>query len=870
MIIRTLFTAVLGVQAFVGAAAAELTLAKGDRICLVGNALAERLQHDGWFEALVHSRFPQHELVFRNLGFSGDELTLRLRSRGFGTPDEHLSFHKADVIFAFFGYNESFGDRQRLDQFRKDLDDYVKHLLAQKFNGVTAPRVVLFSPIAHENLHDRHLPDGSDNNQRIAFYSRAMAEVARANDIAYVDLFRPTLEMYAASKQPLTINGIHLNEYGHRVLAPVMERALFPGGLEIERDAAWLEKIRAAVLEKNFCWFHRYRTVDGYSIYGGRSWLKFVDGQTNREVMQREMEVLDVMTANRDPRIWAAAQGRDLQIDDSNTPPLLEVKTNESGSGPGGTHVFLDPEEAIGRMTLAKGMKANLFASEKDFPELANPVQMAFDTKGRLWVLVMPSYPHWKPQEEMNDKVLILEDTDGDGRADRCSVFADKLHVPTGLEFYDGGLFVGNQPDLLYLKDTDGDDKADFRQRILTGIDSADTHCGLNSFVFGPGGTLFFQEGIFHHTQVESIWGPPQRSADSGVFRFDPRTQRFEVYIAYAFANPHGHVFDRWGQDFVNDATGNVNYYATAFSGRINFPAKHERYFPFFEQRSRPCSATEILSSRHFPDDLQDNYLVANVIGFHGIFQYALQDADSGFSATEVEPIVYSSDENFRPVDIEMGPDGAIYFLDWQNPIIGHMQHNIRDPSRDRTHGRVYRVTYPGRPLLEPASIAGQPIDKLLELLKERENRVRYRAKIELGSRPSGEVIAALDRWVNGLAKDDPDYEHHMLEALWMYQCHHAINVELLRRTLRSPDYRARAAATRVLCFWRDDVTDPLELLLVQVHDVHPRVRLEAVRACSFFREAYAAEIALESLKHPMDKFLTYALNETMRQLESY
>ena len=98
-------------------------------------------------------------------------------------------------------------------------------------------------------------------------------------------------------------------------------------------------------------WFNRYRTVDGYSIYGGRADLSFTDGQTNRVVAQREMEVLDVMTANRDQRIWAIAQGKDLVVDDSNTPPFIPVKTNKPGTGPNGEHVFLGGEEAIGQMT---------------------------------------------------------------------------------------------------------------------------------------------------------------------------------------------------------------------------------------------------------------------------------------------------------------------------------------------------------------------------------------------------------------------------------------------------------------------------------------------------------------------------------------
>src|SRR5439155_18135956 len=143
-------------------------------------------------------------------------------------------------------------------------------------------------------------------------------------------------------------------------------------------------------------------------------------------------------------------------------------------------------------------------------------------------------------------------------------------------------------------------------------------------------------------------------------------------------------------------------------------------------------------------DANQGNLLVANVIGFQGILQYKFADKGSSFSATEVEPILSSSDPNFRPSDLKIGPDGAIWFIDWQNPIIGHLQHAIRDPSRDRTHGRIYRVTYEGRDLLKPVKIDGEPIEQLLNLLKEPEDRVRYRARIELSGRASGQVVAAV------------------------------------------------------------------------------------------------------------------------------
>jgi len=232
--------------------------------------------------------------------------------------------------------------------------------------------------------------------------------------------------------------------------------------------------------------------------------------------------------------------------------------------------------------------------------------------------------------------------------------------------------------------------------------------------------------------------------------------------------------------------------------------------------------------------------------------------------------MLQSADNNFRPVDAEVGPDGALYFLDWHNPVVGHMQHNLRDKSRDRLHGRVYRVTATGRPLLTPPRIAGAPIGELLNLLKVPENRVRYRAKIELSGRNTTEVIAAVRTWVAGLDAADPQYQHHLMEALWVHQWHNRVDEALLNRLLKSPEPWARAAATRVLCYWRDRVTTPLVTLKTLAADPHPAVRLEAVRAASFFQSPEAAAVALTSLDHPQDRFLSYTLDQTMKTLDAF
>jgi putative heme-binding domain-containing protein len=856
---RTLGLLVICAVAWPAGAVDRLELRPGDHICYIGNTLAERMQHHGALESMLHGQFPEHQLVVRNLGFSGDELTVRLRSEGFGTPDDWLGRCKADVVFAFFGYNESFAGEAGLLKFRTDLARFITTTLAQKYNGRSSPRLVLFSPIRHENLGNRDLPDGVVNNIRLERYTAAMAEVARAHAVPFVDLFHLPA---SPNGPPLTINGIHLNDRGDRVVAAHAFNRLFG------RHGPWSDAVSAAVRDKNAIWFHRYRTVDGYSIYGGRADLKFTNDQTNRVVMQREMDVLDAMTAIRDRAVWAAARGKKIHPDDSNLPPFIPVITNKPGRGPGGSHVFLGGDEAIKQMTVANGLKVNLFASEEMFPEMVNPVQMAWDARGRLWVAVWPTYPHWKPTEPMNDKILILEDADGDGRADTCTTFAGGLHCPTGFALLHDGALVAQAPDVWMLRDTDGDGKADVRERVLHGIDSADTHHAANSFAVGPDGSVYFQEGTFHHTQVETPCGPPVRNVNAGVYRYEPRTGKFETYVAYGFANPHGHAFDRWGRDIVVDGTGSEPYDAALFSGRLDFPRKHPQPPRVYQPRTRPCPGIEFVSSRHWPPTWQGNLLVANVIGFQGILRYRIDERGASLSGTEQEPVLSSTDANFRPSDLKFGPDGALYFLDWHNPIIGHMQHNLRDPSRDRTHGRVYRVACDGRPLSRQPPIAGRPVEELVKLLAEPEDRVREWVRMELAGRPAREVAHALGWWAASLDKNDPQFEHHLLECLWALRHHNLGNPPLLKRLLSAADPRARSAAVRVLSHSLRQVPGAIELLRGATGDPHPRVRLEVARAASFHPDASAAEIALAAGTGCEDECVTFVVKETLRHFE--
>lgn len=873
-------------------AAAQFEFKKGDHVCLVGNALGERLQHQNWFETLLHQNLADKQLVVRNLCFPGDEPFHRERSENFGSPDDHLRHSKASVVVYFFGFNESFAGRMGLKKFKSDMVKLVKETRQKSYDGKQKARVIVVSPIAFENTGDPNLPSGESQNSNLAIYTAGLKQAAAESGAYFVDLFAPTKKLFATTEQRLTLNGAHLNAAGYQALAPIFLEQL----TGIQAKPVFNSELKHEVDDKNFHWWHRYRCVNGFSIYGKRG-LAGKDGSNtynNRDVMERERAILDQMTANRDRRIWSVASGEEIlaKVDDSNTLPFFEPTTNVGGPndvnrkrGKLGSLDYLSADEQQKLFKLPKGYKISLVATEEEIPELANPVAINFDSQGRLWVATMPSYPHWKPKTKMNDKVIILTDGDKNGRMDDCIVFADGLHQPTGFELGYDGAFIAQQPDILFLKDTDGDDVADTRVRKLVGFDSADSHHGIAAFEWGPGGGLYFQEGTFKFSQVESPYGLT-RMHEAGVWRYDPRTEKFEAHASFAFANPWGHVFDKFGQNFIADASPGYNYWATPISGHVVHPDKHTGgsqyrrinpgrlkkqgdYPRFLVKRTRPSSGCEFLISSHFPAEFQNNFLVNNVIGERAILNHKIREDGAGFGGEEVPSLISCDDGNFRPVDLQIGPDGALYICDWHNALIGHLQHNLRDPSRDHSHGRIWKITYEGRQLIKPPKIHQASIPELLALLTSYEDRTRYRAKRELMGRNSAQVIAAVKSWVKSLDSQSPHYERMLLEALWQHQTHNDVEEVLLARVMRSSDHRVRAAATRVASFWRDQLENPLATLAKAIHDKHPRVRLEGVRACSFILNKDSLELALDALQYETDHWLDYTLEETVRTLST-
>ena len=226
-LVRFAFVVSLLIGGNLFAQSTKLKLEKSDHVSIIGNTLAVRLQHDSWVETYIHALHPDLELTFRNLAFPGDELKTRPREDNFGSPEEWLTKNDSDVVFAFFGYNEALKGPDGLVAFRKDLADVIDGMLSQKYNGDTAPQIVMFSPIAHEDLNDPNLPNGSENNANLHLYTEAMREVCATKKVVFVDLFGPTQQLYSNSEKPLTMNGVHLLPHGNKALAAVVAKSLF-------------------------------------------------------------------------------------------------------------------------------------------------------------------------------------------------------------------------------------------------------------------------------------------------------------------------------------------------------------------------------------------------------------------------------------------------------------------------------------------------------------------------------------------------------------------------------------------------------------------------------------------------------------------
>lgn len=849
--------------------AASIEFRSGERIALVGNSLAERMNLFGYFETLLHTRFPNQQLLFRNFGWPADEVGNQQRPSNYTKIDDPMVEYGPTQFICFFGFNEHFvgASEEQLDAYKQRYRDWIASQREKFTKDGRAPGFILVSPIAFEASDSEHLPDGA-RNADLKKYAVATEQLAGELGLPFVDVFSKTLTEFAAeSGTQYTINGVHTNEQGDRLVSQVMDEELFESPHPIGMDVSKFHQIREWVNDKSWLHLQDYRMLNGWYVYGGRrTW--------DTETFPGEYQKIRKMVAVRDQYIWDLAAGNAVpeQPDDSGTGEVFVPDTMFGTRDEGfrkmrepKTLEYPSPEASIAQMKVPEGFEVKLFASEREFPEFSNPTQMTFDTKGRLWVSCMINYPQWLPgSAKPGDKLFIFEDTDGDGMADECKTFYDKLICPTGFEFYEDGVLVVDEPRIIFLRDTDGDDKADEVTQVVDGIATDDTHHAMGAWEWSHGGLLYMLEGVSMSTTLETPWGPFRNKGPSGAYVLDPKSWRFRHFRTPGYGNPWCMVFDKWGMGVIGDGTNAQQHWTSPLSGYAVSSRRTLR--PNFDnQGMRPAVGNEFLYSRHFPDEVQGQFTYACVINMHGMPRFEIGDEEgtAGFAGKRIDDLLSSTDNFFRPVDPQIGPDGALWFGDWCNALIGHMQYSQRDPNRDHEHGRLYRLVYKGKDLLEPVTQDGKSVPELLEQLQEYETRTRYRARRELRARPEAEVLAAIERWVAGDASPNK-----LCEALWLQESFRKLSPKLVERILGSDDFHARAAVVHSVANEILRYPDAMHVFRQAMKDPHPRVRLEAIRGLSYVQTTEAAELALGITEHaPLDYWTEYTMEHTLHAL---
>lgn len=600
------------------------------------------------------------------------------------------------------------------------------------------------------------------------------------------------------------------------------------------------------------------------------------------------------------------------------------------------------PLRPLPEFTVAEGFKIELWAEN---PLLEKPIQMNWDARGRLWVATSNTYPQVNPEDVAasiaaaasgpaagDDKIMILEDTDHDGLADKSTVFASGLLIPTGIapdleerqkdeprrpakpgEKTDArapktevvsACYVGASTELLRLADTNGDGKADTRRIVLSGFGTEDTHHIIHTLHWGHDGRLYFNQSIYIHSHIETPWGVV-RANSGAVLSYDPRSERVEVFDK-GYVNSWGHQTDRWGQSFQTDGAGSTGVTWGIPGAMFAAYEGARRIFPSISPGSYPKMASlELISSPHFPEDWQGD-AITNDFRAHRVVHFKIEDlslagdAQAGYVAKEQPDFIRTTDVSFRPIDVRLGPDGALYIADWSNPVINHGEVDFRDPRRDHYSGRIWRVTHADTPLVKWQSLLPKTNAQLLDSLLSESQWEKEQARRILSTRGEASVRAAFDAWT----EQHPDAA---LEALWLSEAWDVFPGKFIDALAIDNVPQRRAATARSLGKWlgryasrswtREEMrqhfprtenlnTLPLSMLEDHVREVearlrqtleamsndeNPRVLLEVVRAVARTPSLRSADLVLKiGAKAGSDPFLDYAAWLSINELATH
>ncbi|MDG1278704.1 MAG: ThuA domain-containing protein [Algoriphagus sp.] len=488
----------------------------------------------------------------------------------------------------------------------------------------------------------------------------------------------------------------------------------------------------------------------------------------------------------------------------------------------------LSPEQSMKLVQVPVGFELQLFASE---PMIINPISMTWDERGRLFVIETTDYPNEVRKEGGSDKIKILEDTDGDGKADKVTVFAENLNIPTSIMAVNGGILISMAPDFIFLKDTDGDDVADVREVIMTGWGKSDTHAGPSNLKYGFDNKIW---GVLGYSGFRGDVGGVSHSFGQGVYRFTPDGNSLE-YLGNTSNNTWGLGFTEDFETFISTANGQHSVYFSmannylkrpVFQGSANTVHGIDTHYdmphltPFLRQVDwfggyTAAAGHNFYTARSFPKNYWNKIaFVAEPTG-RVLHNAVINAAGSGYTEKNGFNILASSDEWFSPVHAEVGPDGALWVADWYNFII---QHNPTprgfengegnayiNPLRDAKHGRIYRMVYKGGEDSETFDLKDASGSELIKALKSENMFWRLTAQRLIVETKNKELLSDLYKIIGDQSVDEVGLNGPAINAIWALHGLGELNGEnreaeqVIEKALRHPSAAVRKNALRVI-----------------------------------------------------------------------
>lgn len=523
------------------------------------------------------------------------------------------------------------------------------------------------------------------------------------------------------------------------------------------------------------------------------------------------------------------------------------------------TTPFLSPEDERRALKLPDGFEITLFASE---PDINKPINMEFDARGRLWVTNTVEYPMPARGRPGRDRITILEDTDGDGKADKFTNFADTLNIPIGITLVKGGAIAYSIPNVYKFIDRDGDDKADEVTKLIGAFEYIDTHGMVNNLVRGNDGWVYACHGYANNSIVAGADGDSIHMNSGNTFRFKVDGSHVE-HATFGRVNPFGYSYDEWGYLYSLDCHTKPIYQLIPDA---QYPAQGVEepsigWAPnmmSYEFGSTANSGMVYYIGTQFPKAFQNNFFSGNVVTSR-INRNTMTLHGSSPESKREEDFLISDDPWFRPVDIKLGPDGSMYVADFYNRIIGHYEVPKEHPDRDRTSGRIWKITYTGNKKAGKYSSkdwSKESLENLIAGLNHPQLNIRMMLANLIVDNFGNQAVPSIIAKISTDASESKSF----IQGLWILYRLNALPESLFDKALQSQDPMIQVHALRVLAQMKDITAAQRTIAINAMGNPNAQVQRIALEVLgSFPQYSYVAPIIeLYKSAGEMDSHLKY------------